>query len=40
MDVAMIGLVRDGLLRVKAAAVLTWSAIESRPDGTGQCHGR
>ena len=28
MDVAMIGLMRDGLLRVKEAATLRWRAIE------------
>ena len=36
MDVAMIGLMRDGMLRVKEAAVITWSSIECRPDGTGR----
>ena len=36
MDVAMIGLMRDGLLRVKDAAFLRWGAIERRDDGTGR----
>ena len=35
MDVAIIGLMRDGMLRVKEAAVLTWGSIECRPNGTG-----
>ena len=36
MDLAMIGLMRDGLLRVKDAAVLRWDAIERQEDGTGR----
>ena len=36
MDVAMIGLMRDGLLRVKEASALRWSAIELMDDGTGR----
>ena len=38
MDVAMIGLMRDGLLRVKEASDLTWSAIDLMDDGTGRLH--
>lgn len=36
MDVAMIGLMRDGLLRVKDASALRWRAIVRMPDGTGR----
>ena len=36
MDIAMIGLMRDGMLRVREASDLTWGAIESLPDGTGR----
>ena len=38
MDIAMIGLMRDGLLRVKEASDLTWSAIDLMDDGTGRLH--
>ena len=34
MDVAMIGLMRDGMLRVKYAAGLRWRAVERLDDGT------
>ena len=36
MDVAMIGLMRDGMLRVKEASALRWGAIELMDDGTGR----
>ena len=36
MDLAMIGLMRDGMLRVREASDLTWGALESLPDGTGR----
>ena len=38
MDIAMIGLMRDGLLRVKEASDLRWSAIYLMDDGTGRLH--
>ena len=38
MDIAMIGLMRDGLLRVKEASDLRWSAIDLMDDGTGRLH--
>ncbi len=36
LDVAMISLMRDGLLRVSEAAALKWEDLEFRPDGTGR----
>ena len=35
-DVAMIGLMRDGMLRVSTASTLRWGAIERQDDGTGR----
>ena len=36
MDVAIIGLMRDGLIRVKEASALRWSAIELMDDSAGR----
>ena len=36
LDIAMIGMMRDGLLRVSEAAAATWSDIEERSDGSGR----
>ena len=36
MDVAMIGLMRDGMLRVKEASVLRWRTVQRMDDGTGR----
>ena len=36
MDIALISLMRDGMLRVSEAAVLTWRDIETEADGTGR----
>lgn len=36
VDIAMIGLMRDGLLRVSEASDVTWDDIEERPDGSGR----
>ena len=36
LDIAMIGMMRDGLLRVSEAAAVVWSDIEGRPDGSGR----
>ena len=36
LDIAMIGMMRDGLLRVSEAAAVVWSDIEARPDGSGR----
>ena len=36
LDVALIRLMRDAMLRVSEAAVLTWRDIEPDPDGTGR----
>ena len=36
MDVAMIGLMRDGRLRVSEAADLTWRDVQKLPGGSGQ----
>ena len=36
LDIAMIGLMRDGLLRVSEASEVVWSDIEVRPDGSGR----
>ena len=35
-DIALIGLMRDALLRVGEAATLKWENIEERPDGSGR----
>ena len=35
MDVAVITVMRDGLLRVSEAAALTWGDIQPQPDGSG-----
>ena len=35
MDVAVITVMRDGLLRVSEAAALTWGGIQPQPDGSG-----
>ena len=40
VDVALICLMRDALLRVSEAAVLTWQDIEPGLDGTGRLHIR
>ena len=36
VDIALIGLMRDAMLRVSEAAVLTWGDIEMEHDGTGR----
>ena len=36
VDVALISLMRDALLRVSEAAALTWADVLSEPDGTGR----
>lgn len=36
VDIALISVMRDGLLRVSEAAALTWSDICAEPDGTGR----
>ena len=36
MDLALISLMRDALLRVSEAAALTWADIGAEPDGTGR----
>ena len=36
LDIALIGLMRDAMLRVSEAAVLTWGDIEMENDGTGR----
>lgn len=36
VDVAMISLMRDAMLRVSEAAALTWADIGAEPDGTGR----
>ena len=36
MDMAMVSVMRDGLLRIGEAAALVWSDIEWEPDGTGR----
>lgn len=36
VDIAMIGLMRDAMLRVSEAAAVTWADIEAQPDGTGR----
>lgn len=37
-DLAIIGVMRDGLLRVGEAAALTWSDLTEEADGTGRLH--
>ena len=36
MDIAIVGLMRDALLRVSEASALRWSDIEEEDDGTGR----
>ena len=36
LDIALIYLMRDAMLRVSEAAALTWKDIEAEPDGTGR----
>ena len=36
LDIALVGLMRDGLLRVSEAAALVWNDLETEPDGTGR----
>ena len=36
VDIALIGLMRDAMLRVSEAAALTWGDIEAEKDGTGR----
>ena len=36
LDIALIRLMRDAMLRVSEAAALTWSDMEAQPDGTGR----
>ena len=36
LDIALISLMRDALLRVSEAAVLTWRDIAAEADGTGR----
>ena len=36
LDVAVISLMRDAMLRVSEAAAVTWGDIEAEPDGTGR----
>ena len=36
LDIAMVGMMRDGLLRISEAADVTWADIEWRSDGTGR----
>ena len=36
VDVALIRLMRDALLRISEAAALTWNDMETQPDGTGR----
>ncbi len=36
LDIALVGLMRDGLLRVSEAAALVWNDLEIEPDGTGR----
>lgn len=36
VDIAMIGLMRDALLRTSEAAALTWADLRTEPDGTGR----
>lgn len=40
VDLALISLMRDALLRISEAAALTWADIEVQPDGTGRLHIR
>ena len=36
VDIAMIGLMRDAMLRTSEAAALTWQDLQTEPDGTGR----
>ena len=36
LDIAIVSLMRDAMLRVSEAASLTWADIEAEPDGTGR----
>ena len=36
LDIALIGLMRDAMLRVSEAAALTWDDLREEPDGTGR----
>ena len=36
LDIALVGLMRDGLLRVSEAAALVWNDLGAEPDGTGR----
>ena len=36
VDIALISLMRDALLRISEVAALTWSDIQAEPDGTGR----
>ena len=36
VDIALIGLMRDAMLRVSEVAALTWQDIQTAPDGTGR----
>lgn len=36
LDIALIGLMRDGMLRISEAAVLTWNDLQTEADGTGR----
>ena len=36
VDIAMIGLMRDAMLRTSEAAALTWGDLQTEPDGTGR----
>ena len=36
VDIAMIGLMRDAMLRTSEAAALTWADLRTEPDGTGR----
>ena len=38
MDMALLQVMRDGLLRRSAAAALTWGHLELRGDGSGRVH--
>ena len=40
MDIAMLSLMRDGLLRVNEAASLTWEDLAEEADGSGRLHIR
>ena len=40
LDIAIVSLMRDAMLRVSEAAALTWRDIEADPDGAGRLHIR